>query len=399
MVSTLTPLSGCPKDGDHLCPGMEIPSTSLIPENDPSLLFVNSGMAPLKPYFLGEQSPPSRRLCNVQRCIRTTDVESVGDRHHLTLFEMMGSWSIGDYWKTRAIELACDLLVNRFGFDLDKLYATIYSGDEAQSIALDHESIDAWKAVGMSADHIVPLGEDNFWGPAGDTGPCGPCTEIFFDTGIEHGPEYVPGGEFDTQNRYIEVWNAGVFMEYNLSAVGLSALEVRSVDTGSGVERMAMVLNECQSVYDTPSLREITKCARQFLNSDDSNSERQARILADHWRAAVYAVAEGAIPSNTGRGYIPRRLIRRAAAIASANGRRELEAEAVVDIIRSSDSGRLNVLLRNREAFVIDCLREEQQGFSAVLLRGMDQLERMVSGDTLRDRQETTDQFLRDPMG
>jgi len=165
-----------------------IGSASIIPANDPTLLFINAGMAPLKPYFLGEALPPAPDLCNVQPCVRTIDISDVGDRHHLTFFEMMGSWSIDNYFKDRAVELAFELLTDGFGFSVDKLYVTVFEGDEELGISPDDISAAAWERAGVPRDHIVYLGtEDNFWS-AGDTGPCGPCTEVFYDTGPEHGP-------------------------------------------------------------------------------------------------------------------------------------------------------------------------------------------------------------------
>ena len=172
---------------DHL----KIPGTSVVPVNDPTLLFINSGMAPLKPYFLNTKKPPSVRLTNVQPCIRTIDIDDVGDRHHLTYFDMLGSWSIGDYYKKKAVELAYDLLINHLNFDKNKLYVTVYSGDKKLGLAPDKESAAAWKSLGFADDRIIACGEDNFWGPAGEVGPCGPCTEVFYDCGPEFGPEPV----------------------------------------------------------------------------------------------------------------------------------------------------------------------------------------------------------------
>ncbi|MGH3422617.1 MAG: alanine--tRNA ligase-related protein, partial [Streptosporangiaceae bacterium] len=226
-----------------------IEAASVIPVNDTTLLFVNAGMAPLKRYFLGEAAPPAPDLCNIQPCIRTIDIGEVGDRHHLTLFEMLGSWSIGHYFKERAVQLAFELLTEGFEFDIERLYVTVYRGSEELGLPPDDISAAAWARAGIPRDHIVYLGdEDNFWS-AGDTGPCGPCTEVFYDTGSEHGPTYHPGGEFDTTGRYIEIWNAGVFMEFNRQPGGtLEPLRFTSVDTGSWLERMAMVLQGCDSV-------------------------------------------------------------------------------------------------------------------------------------------------------
>jgi alanyl-tRNA synthetase len=175
-----------------------IEAASIIPANDPTLLFVNAGMAPLKPYFLGAALPPAPDLCNVQPCVRTIDIGDVGDRHHLTFFEMLGSWSIGHYFKERAVELAFELLTQGFGFGVPDLYMTVFGGDDTLGIPPDDVSAGAWERVGVPRDHIVYLGaEDNFWS-AGDTGPCGPCTEVFYDTGAAHGGQYRPGGDFDS---------------------------------------------------------------------------------------------------------------------------------------------------------------------------------------------------------
>jgi len=299
---------------DHL----KIKPASIVPENDPTLLFINSGMAPLKNYFLGREVPPSPRLVNFQPCIRTKDIDDVGDRHHLTIFEMMGSWSIGDYYKERACELAYNLLVKELGFPPERLFFTVYGGNESIGIKPDFESVEAWKKCGVPEDHIVMLGDDNFWGPAGDTGPCGPCTEVFFDCGPEYGPEYKPGGHFDDVSRYIEIWNAGVFMELNKNKDGtFKPLPLKSVDTGSGLERLAMVMGGHDSVYDTDLLKPLVDLSRELIKSDDIATNR---MLSDHMRATVMILAEGVLPSNEGQGYIPRRLIRKCVAACISRG-------------------------------------------------------------------------------
>lgn len=294
---------------DHL----KISPSSIVPENDPTLLFINSGMAPLKNYFLGRDTPPLPRLANYQPCIRTKDIDDVGDRHHLTIFEMLGSWSIGDYYKERACELAYNLLVKELGFPPERLYFTVYGGNKELGISKDTESIEGWKKCGVPEDHIVVLGDDNFWGPAGDTGPCGPCTEVFFDTGEEFGPEYKPAGHFDDVSRYIEIWNAGVFMELNKQKDGtFKPLPLKSVDTGSGLERLAMVMNGHESVYETDLLKPLIDLSAEMLG--DKTDKRAERMISDHMRASVMILAEGVMPGNEGQGYIPRRLIRKCVA-------------------------------------------------------------------------------------
>lgn len=278
------------RENDHL----QIQSRSIIPVNDPTLLFINSGMAPLKPYFTGAATPDSPRLCNVQPCIRTKDIDDVGDRHHLTYFEMMGSWSIGDYFKDRAVELAYELLVDVLKFPADRLYATVYGGNPHLGLGPDVESAAAWERVGIPTSRIIELGEDNFWGPAGETGPCGPCTEVFFDTGPEYGPEWQPGMEFDTTKRYIEIWNAGVFMQLDKQPDG-SFLELpfRSVDTGSGLERMAMAMQGADTMYETDLLAPLQTFVGEHLGTDERLTPARRR-MTDHLRSAAFIIGEGA---------------------------------------------------------------------------------------------------------
>ena len=294
-----------------------IEGASLMPRNDPTLLFINSGMAPLKDYFLGSAAPPLPRLCNVQPCLRTTDIDDVGDRHHLTYFEMLGSWSIGDYYKEKAIELAYELLVDVLQFDPQHLYATVFKGDSELGLPPDEISAGVWAKQGLATERIVALGtEDNFWGPAGKFGPCGPCTEVFYDCGAQFGPAYQHGGDFDTTKRYIEIWNAGVFIELNKTEHdGCQPLPLRSVDTGSGLERLAMIMNGHDDVYQTDTLRPIVAViAQQYPDV------RQQRVISDHLRAATMIMAEGSAPSNSGAGYVLRRLLRKSIAIALAAG-------------------------------------------------------------------------------
>lgn len=295
---------------------LKIKGSSIIPQNDPSLLFINAGMAPMKSYFSGEKTPPCSDLCNIQPCIRTIDIDDVGDKHHLTFFEMLGSWSINNYFKDEAIALAHELLTEKLNFPKEKLYVSVYGGDEARGIPSDEDSYKFWRQVGIPANHIVVLGEDNFWS-AGDTGPCGPCTEIFFDTGTDENSSYEKTGNFDTKNRYIEIWNAGVFMQYNRLENGqLENLPFASVDTGSGLERLVMALNKEKTVYDTESFKPYMDMICSSLNLKTEEQMPSARRIADHVRAATLIISEGVMPGKDGRNYIPRRLIRRSASIA-----------------------------------------------------------------------------------
>jgi alanyl-tRNA synthetase len=364
-----------------------IGSASIIPANDPTLLFVNAGMAPLKPYFLGEALPPAPDLCNVQPCVRTIDIGDVGDRHHLTFFEMLGSWSIGHYFKDRAVELAFELLTQGFGFAVGDLYMTVFGGDEELGIAADDVSAAAWERMGVPTDHIVYLGaEDNFWS-AGDTGPCGPCTEVFYDTGAEHGAPYRPGGEFDSTGRYIEIWNAGVFMEYNRLPGGrLEPLRFSSVDTGSGLERMAMVLQGRESAYETDLFAPIVTAVRAALagtGGETGTAQRDSRIVADHIRASTFILSEGVAPSNEGRGYIPRRLLRKVIAVATQAGAADFDLAEVADAVIGRMGDHYPQLVSGRDR-ILDLLAREQRDFGRVVRRGLDRLAALATGPGAR---------------
>ena len=357
---------------------LRISAASVIPVNDPTLLFINAGMAPLKAYFLGEALPPAPDLCNVQPCVRTVDIADVGDRHHLTFFEMLGSWSIGHYFKDRAVELAFELLTDGFGFSADQLYVTVYQGSEELGIPPDDISAAAWLRAGISADHIIYLGdEDNFWS-AGDAGPCGPSTEVFYDTGPEHGPQYRPGGEFDSAGRYIEIWNAGVFMEFNrLPGGALEPLRFASVDTGSGLERMAMVLQGRDSVYETDLFAPIMAAAESAL-AGTSASQRDIRLVADHIRASAFIIGEGVAPSNEGRGYIPRRLLRTAIATATQAGAGPAGLGQVAGAAINQLSGSYPWLGEGRDR-ILGLLDREQRDFGRVVRRGLDRLSELAA--------------------
>jgi alanyl-tRNA synthetase len=356
-----------------------IEAASLIPANDPTLLFINSGMAPLKPYFLGEALPPAPDLCNVQPCVRTIDIGDVGDRHHLTFFEMLGSWSIDHYFKERAVELAFELLTQGFGFAVPDLYMTVFAGDDTLGIGPDDVSAAAWERVGVPRDHIVYLGaEDNFWS-AGETGPCGPCTEVFYDTGAGHGEQYRPGGEFDSTGRYIEIWNAGVFMEFNRLPGGtLEPLRFTSVDTGSGLERMAMVLQDRDSAYETDLFAPVVAAVESALAGSGAG-QRDVRIVADHVRASTFMLSEGVVPSNEGRGYIPRRLLRRVIAIATQAGAAGFDVRDVADVVIDHMRGSYPQLGLRREE-ILGLLAREQRDFGRVVRRGLDRLTVLATG-------------------
>ncbi|MCU4185700.1 alanine--tRNA ligase [Acidiferrimicrobium sp. IK] len=357
----------------------EIQGASVLAKDDPTLLFINSGMAAIKDYFTGVRTPPTPNLTNIQPCIRTIDIDDIGDRHHLSFFEMMGSWSIGEYWKDRAVELAYELLTDGFGFNPAQLYVTVHEGDEAMGIPFDEESASAWERVGMPRDHIVAQPTaDNFWGPAGNSGPCGPCTEVFLDTGEEYGEAYRPGGEFDTERRYIEIWNAAVCMQYDKGLDGkLSPLPFRSIDTGSGLERITLALNGYDNVYQTDLLSPLVTATQDVLG-ELGDIQRHHRVIADHLRASVAIMAEGVVPGNEGAGYIPRRLLRRAATLALTRGLSTVDfspvAEAAIDRL-----GGVYPHYRTRQDQVISGIRSELGEFEGALRRGLGRLDELLS--------------------
>lgn len=355
---------------------MEITNSSIIPKNDPTLLFINSGMAPIKNYFTGVEKPPCPRLCDIQSCIRTIDIDSVGDKHHLTSFQMLGSWSINDYFKEKAIALAFEFLTKYLNIPKEKLYVTVFSGDKDLDLPLDEEAYEYWKKVGMPEDHIVKCGkEDNFWGPTAETGPCGPCTEIFYDTG--EGLKYVPGGEFDTKKRYIEVWNAGVFMQLNKNADGtFSRLSFTSVDTGAGLERIAMVLGGYSTVYDTDLLNPIKKFIESNIPSGSSICAKDILIMTDHLRTATLILSEKVPPSNEGRGYIPRKLLRRCMMITAKNKIWDFDFSGVANFIIEKYSELFANFSKNKN-YIIDEFKKEQEQFGKVLKNGLERLEQI----------------------
>ncbi len=374
------------KQNDH----MRISDSSIIPKNDPTLLFINSGMAPIKNYFTGVENPPYPKLCNVQPCIRTIDIDSVGDKHHLTSFQMLGSWSINNYFKEEAISLAWNFLTECLGIPEGKLYVTIFGGDKDLNLDSDKEAREYWGKVGVPEEHIIECGkEDNFWGPTSETGPCGPCTEIFYDTG--EGEEYVLGGEFDTKSRYIEIWNAGVFMQFNKNADGsYSPLSFTSVDTGAGLERLAMVMNGHKSVYETDLLSPIKDFIEKQISIPNAVLERDMLIMTDHLRTAALILSELIKPSNEGRGYIPRKLIRRCMMITGKAKLQNFDFIKVIEFIVDKYADMFPNFVKNR-VHIIREIKSEQEQFGKVLKEGLARLEvirsncKSISGDDAFD--------------
>ena len=289
----------------------EIASASLLPENDPTVLFTTAGMHPLIPYLLGEKHPGGKRLTDVQKCIRTEDIDEVGDDIHCTFFEMLGNWSLGDYLKQKSISMSFEFLTNYLQIPAERLAVTVFEGDELVPPDVEAEVI--WKNIGLTSDQIYRYGrEDNWWGPAGQTGPCGPDTEIFYDMGKSKcGPKCGPSCHC---GKYVEIWN-NVFMQYNKEADGtFTELKQKNVDTGMGLERVLTILNGKTNVYDTDLFLPIMQKVEEILEREGRVlSEKDKRIICEHTRTITFILGDPMkiSPSNTEQGYILRRLIRR----------------------------------------------------------------------------------------
>ncbi len=359
----------------------EISGKSLIPENDPTVLFTTAGMHPLVPYLLGEKHPAGSRLVSCQKCIRTVDIENVGDPGHLTFFEMLGNWSLGDYFKQEAITMSYEFLTGSewLGISPDILSVTVFAGDG--NAPADEESASIWRSLGIPDDriHFLPV-EDNWWGPAGLTGPCGPDTEMFIDTGKEAcGSDCRPGCSC---GKYFEIWN-DVFMQYNKAENGsYSPLSRKCIDTGMGIERTITVLQGKQSVYQTELFQPIIALLEGLVRNkygENKDTDESIRIVADHVRTAVFILGDDhAIrPSNLGQGYILRRLIRRAI----RHGRKlgvggkilNGPAEAVIEIYRD-----IYPELGERAAVILGELAAEEGRFLSTLKKGEREFEKLL---------------------
>jgi alanyl-tRNA synthetase len=293
---------------------LRLPSGSLVPSvHDPSVLLTTAGMQPLKPYFRGEEEPPSRRLTTCQKSFRTVDIEVVGTtKRHLTFFEMLGNFSVGDYFKQGAAEFGWEFSTQHLRLDPDSIWITVFGGDEELGLGPDDEAIEVWRSIGVPDDRIVLLDrEDNFW-QSGPTGPCGPCSELYLDRGLGFGAEDDRPGD-DTE-RFLEYWNL-VFMQYELHGDGsLTELPMKNIDTGMGVERMSALLQGVESVFETDILRPIVafgeELSGRYWGQDDATT-RALGVIADHGRGAAFLMADGVVPSNEERGYVLRRIMRR----------------------------------------------------------------------------------------
>lgn len=359
-----------------------IPSASLIPENDPTVLFTTAGMHPLVPYLLGAKHPEGTRLADVQKCVRTGDIDAVGDASHCTFFEMLGNWSLGDYFKEDAIAFSYEFLTSDkwLGIDPERLYFTCFAGDD--DAPKDTESAGIWKSLGVAEDHIFFLEKKhNWWGPAGITGPCGPDTEMFIDTGIPAcGPNCDPSCSC---GKYLEIWN-DVFMQYNKTADGtFEPLAQKNVDTGMGLDRTITILQGKASVYDTDVfagvLSEIAALSGKNYN-DDPETTRAFRIIADHVRCATFMLGDekGITPSNVDQGYVLRRLIRRAVRYALRLGIPELSLQKISGIVIAQYKDVYPELGRN-EAHIIRELNLEEERFQRTIRQGLKEFEKLES--------------------
>lgn len=371
-----------------------IPSASLIPENDPSSLFNTAGMQPLVPYLLGAKHPQGTRLANAQKCVRTGDIDDIGDNRHLTFFEMLGNWSLGDYFKKESIAWSFEFLTSKeegLGLDPKRFLVTVFKGEEG--IPRDDESIAIWKEVfakyGISSGvagedeiiggdiRIIPLGvKDNFW-IAGATGPCGGDTEIFYDTRPEAGKLEGKFGELVDSFRIIEVWN-NVFMEFNKTAEGTyEKLAMKNVDTGMGLERTTAVVNGKTNVFETDAFLPILEVIRR----DATNvNEKAERVVADHIRSATFMLAEGIFPANTDRGYILRRLIRRAVRYADILGLKPGTLAELVDVVVAK-LGATYPEITEKQASIKEQLTKEENKFRNTITDGLKQFEKLVKLD------------------
>jgi alanyl-tRNA synthetase len=365
---------------------LRMPSASLVPaEFDASVLLTTAGMQPFKPYFRGQQTPPRSRLTSCQKCFRTTDMDEVGKTaRHLTMFEMLGNFSFGDYFKREAIDFGYRLATEGFGFDKDKVYVTVFGGDDELGLGPDEEAIGFWQEKGVPDAQIVRLGrKDNFW-QAGPTGPCGPCSELYLDRGLDFGAEGdLPG---DDSERFLEFWNL-VFMQYELGEDGsLSELPTKNIDTGMGLERMAAILQNKRSVFETDMLWPLIELGKELSgkpydetldDAGDDAATKAMRVLANHSRSMAFLIADGVVPSNEDRGYVLRRIMRRAIQQGRSIGIDDVLvpfAERVIDVF-----GEPYPELRKERDAILQWARGEEEGFGRTLAQGTELLSDLIA--------------------
>ncbi len=367
-----------------------IPSAPLVPENDPTALFISAGMHPLVPYLLGESHPKGRRLTNVQKCLRTDDIEEVGDISHNTFFEMLGFWSLGDYWKQDSLRWTLEWFTSVLGLEQERISVTVFAGDS--DAPRDDEAVQIWLGLGIPQERIYYLPKkDNWWGPAGKTGPCGPDSELFYDTGRpKHGPDCQPGCNC---GKYIEIGN-NVFMQYHKTEEGTFVpLKQCNIDVGLGLERTLCVLLGVEDVYTTDlfsplvlHIRELVQRQAYKTTLPPEQEQRLIRIIADHLRAATFIIADGVTPSNVEQGYICRRLIRRAVRSGHELGiAGTFTAEVAQAVI--TRYGSIYPELHQRQVTILNELTREEERFERTLAKGLRELQKLE--ERLRQRGKT----------
>ena len=353
---------------------LRLPSFSLIPQNDASLLLINSGMAPMKPFFTGEQEPPRHRVTTCQKCIRTGDIENIGKTaRHGTYFEMLGNFSFGDYFKNEAIHWAWEFLTSPewVGLDPERLYPSVFAGNE--TTPADTEAFRIWnEEIGVPADHIFKFGkEDNFWEHG--SGPCGPCSEIYYDRGPEYGcgkPGCTVGCDCD---RYMEVWNV-VFSQFDNDGEGhYTELKQKNIDTGMGLERLAVVCQNVDSLFDVDTVMNITNKVSEITGAHYGETQQKdvsLRVITDHIRSATFMICDGVLPSNEGRGYVLRRLLRRAARHGKLLGINDPFLHTVCDTVIHENEGHYPEL-RERQGYITRVIRVEEENFAKTIDGGL----------------------------
>ena len=363
---------------------LRLPSFSLVPQNDKSILLINAGMTPMKPWFKGEEEPPRRRVCTCQKCIRTGDIENVGKTaRHGTYFEMLGNFSFGDYFKHEAIAWSWEFLTEVVGLEPDRLYPSIYLDDD--------EAFDIWnKEVGIPAERIFRFGkEDNFWEHG--SGPCGPCSEIYYDRGPEYGcgkPGCTVGCDCD---RYIEIWN-NVFSQFDNDGHGhYTELKQKNIDTGMGLERLACVCQNVDSLFDVDTVMNITHKVSQLTGAHYGETEKRdvsLRVITDHIRSATFMICDGILPSNEGRGYVLRRLLRRAARHGKLLGVNDPFLYQVVDTVIHENEGQYPDL-REKQTYITKVIRTEEENFGRTIDGGM-----KIFSDLLAEHKQKLDKIF-----
>ncbi len=358
-----------------------IPSASLVPENDSSVLFNTAGMQPLVPYLLGQEHPMGKRIVDIQKCVRTGDLDDIGDNRHFSFFQMMGNWSLGDYFKEEAIKWSYEFLTSKeegLGLDPKRLYVTVFEGDE--NAPKDTESAEIWKSQGIPEHRIYFLGADDNWWAAGDNGPCGPDTEMFYDMSGTIGDLSKEGFlEAVKKEEVIEIWN-DVFMEYEKKdGKVIGKLKQKNVDTGAGLERMTAVMQGKTTAYDTDLFKEIIDSLRSSAVNKD---EKAIRIIADHVRASIFMINDGVLPSNNGRGYVLRRLIRRAVRFVNYLGLKYGTIDRLADDFINKYKNAYPDLGVNSEHIHRELDKEEIK-FQETLERGLKEFEKGVDPFTL----------------